>query len=410
MLQPIKFLSGIAVLIFLITSCGNNSGENEKTTPKQDSLLSTDTLVEETPVPKETKPAEKPKTIKQSTSPEAKQPPMQKVIPPRLKISNPLSSWVDNATKKRILDFVKAVTTKGSASYVDFDKRIAVFDNDGTLWSEKPTYFQIEFVLYRIRQMAPNHPEWKRDKLIKAAMNHDLETLRKKYGANGLGRLLQITQSGMTPEAFEKTVVEWLDNARHPETGHLFKEMVYRPMIELIDYLEAENFQVYLVTGAELDFVRSMSEELFHIPRNHIIASFQKLDYSQENGKIVLTKSPEHSQVIDGPEKVVGIQQIIGMKPLLAAGNSDGDLAMLSWCASRRGKSLPILIHHTDSIREWAYDKNTRTGRASKILMDAIQNSWLVVDMAADWKYIYYNEKNEAGATVSSTDKEQENE
>jgi phosphoserine phosphatase len=385
-----------SVLLFLAASCCNDNQGTERK-PLADTLINADATAGNSEADRDA--GEKSSQASAKPKKEDRVPPMpKKPEPKRRPIANPLSSWQDNAHKQRIIDYVKSTTTKGSKSFIDYDRRIAVFDNDGTLWSEKPTYFQIEFVFYRIKQMAPEHPEWKRDRLIKMAINHDLDGLRKKYGAPGIGRLLQITQTGMTPAAFEKIVRQWLNNARHPETGQLYRDMVYRPMVELVDYLKANNFQVYLVSGAELDFVRAMSEDIFHIPKNHVIASWQKLELKVKNGQYKMIKTAEHLNVIDSENKPVAIQQFIGIQPVIAVGNSDGDLDMLAWCATNTLKNLPIVIHHTDSLREWAYDKVSKVGVADKILVKAKQKSWLVVDMAKDWKVIYYgtNGKNPA--------------
>jgi phosphoserine phosphatase len=394
----------IGILMFLAAACCNN-----KQGPKPKTDVDTLIIVQENDNG-DAGSASLEKSSKAKSKKEAHVPPMpKKPEPKRRMIANPLSSWQDNAHKKRIIDYVQSTTTKGSKSFINHKRRIAVFDNDGTLWSEKPTYFQIEFVFYRIKQLAPKHPEWKRDRLIKMAINHDLDGLRKKYGAPGIGRLLQITQTGMTPSEFESIVREWLNTARHPETGRLYRDMVYRPMVELVDYLKANNFQVYLVSGAELDFVRAMSEDIFHIPKNHVIASWQKLEVQEKNGEYKMIKTAEHLNMIDGKNKPVAIQQFIGIKPVLAVGNSDGDLDMLAWCATNDLKNLPIVIHHTDSIREWAYDKDSKVGVANKVLKRARKQSWLVVDIAKDWKMIFYGTDEKDAAISQNTDEDATN-
>ena len=308
---------------------------------------------------------------------------------------DPLPSWNDSDSKSRITDFVTGVTTPGSADYVPSENRIATFDNDGTLWSEKPTYFQIEFVLYRIRQLAPQHPEWKKDKLVQAALRHDLETLRKKYGAKGIVKLMAFAQAGITTGEYEKIVHKWITTAKHPITGRLYTEMIFQPMLELIRYLQENDFKVYIVSGGGIDFMRVWAEKVYGIPRQHILGSIGKLDYEKENGKPVLVKTNDIFFVNDGPGKPVAIHQIIGEKPLIAFGNSDGDLQMLEWCDANKKRSLPAYIHHTDAKREWAYDRKSQIGTLDKGLDEAAQKGWLVVDMKRDWNVIYpYEMKN----------------
>ncbi|NOX86775.1 MAG: haloacid dehalogenase-like hydrolase [Chlorobi bacterium] len=300
-----------------------------------------------------------------------------------------LPSWNNTKSKETIINFVKTVTTVGSKSYVAPENRIATFDNDGTLWSEKPTYFQVEFVLYRIKQLAPRHPEWKKDKLIQAALNHDLETMRKKYGAKGLVKLMAIAEEGITTDEFEKIVKKWITTAKHPITGKLYTEMVYQPMLELIRYLQDKDFKVYIVSGGGIDFMRVWAESVYGIPREHILGSIGKLEYEKVKGKPVLIKSSEILFVNDGAGKPMSIHQFIGKKPILSFGNSDGDIQMLEWCDANKNNNLPAFIHHTDAKREWAYDRNSRIGTLNKGLDEAAKKDWLVVDMKKDWKVIH---------------------
>ena len=315
------------------------------------------------------------------------------------RLNDPLPSWNDMKTKHRIIDFVKTVSTRDSSGYIKQADRIAVFDNDGTLWSEQPTYFQIEFVLYRIKQMAPKHPKWKKDKLIQAAIKHDLKTLRKKYGAKGLGKLMAITQSGMTTGEFERIVQNWIKNARHPITGKLYSEMVFQPMLELIGYLKDNGFKVYIVSGGGIDFMRAWTKDVYGIPKERVIGSYQELEYKKVNGKPVLIKMPDILFVDDNEGKVKAIHRVIGKKPVIAFGNSDGDLQMLEWCAANKYKSLSAYVHHTDAKREWAYDRKSNIGALNQGLDVATANNWLIVDMKNDWKVIHPFELN--GQTVS---------
>ncbi len=293
------------------------------------------------------------------------------------------------------MDFVNGATDESGANYVPVDDRVAVFDNDGTLWSEQPTYFQIEFIFHRIRLLAPQHPKWEKDKLMQAAINHDLETLRQKYGAEGLGKLMAIAQAGVTTDEFEAVVREWIQTAKHPTTGRLVSRIVFQPMLELIEYLKNKDFRVYIVSGGGLDFMRAWAEEVYGIPRENVLGSLPKYKFERVDDKPVLMKIPEILFVNDQEGKPMTIHYAIGKKPLIAFGNSDGDLQMLEWCDARDGKSLPAYIHHTDSKREWAYDRDSRIGTLNKGLDAAAEHGWLVVDMKKDWKVIYPGERNE---------------
>ena len=302
---------------------------------------------------------------------------------------DPLPSWNNTKSKERIINFVKTVTAEGTTEYIPPQDRIATFDNDGTLWSEKPTYFQVEFVLYRIKQLAPWHPEWKKDKLIQAAIKRDLKKLREKYGAEGLGKLMAIAQSGMTTDEFEKIVRNWINKAKHPISGKLYSEMVFQPMLELIDYLHDNDFKVYIVSGGGIDFMRAWTEEVYDIPGDRVLGSLTHLQYKKVKGKPVLIKSPEILFVNDQAGKPKTIHRFIGKKPIISFGNSDGDLQMLEWCASSKYMNLQAFIHHTDAKREWAYDRNSSTGTLSIGLDAAANRGWLVVDMKNDWKVIH---------------------
>jgi len=300
-----------------------------------------------------------------------------------------LSSWNNTKTKRRIIDFVKNVTTKNSSNFVQPKDRIAVFDADGTLWAEYPTYFQIEFVLYRIKKLLPEHPEWKKDELIQTVIKHDLKVLREKFGAKGLGKLMAISQQDMTTEEFEITVVDWYNNGINSLTGMPFSKMVYQPIKQLIKYLKQYDFKIYLVANSGNDFLQPISEKAFGIKKEHIIGSYGKLKYQKIDKNPVLIKSPEIEFANDGENKVIAIHRKIGKKPLIAIGNADGDLQMLEWCASNEKINLPLFIHHTDKKREWAYDRESRVGKLDNGLDEANRKNWLIVDMAKDWKTIY---------------------
>jgi len=304
------------------------------------------------------------------------------------RIKDPLPSWNDTKSKNRIIEFVKIVTDKESPNYIPPAERIATFDNDGTLWSEQPIYFQLYFVFDRIKALAPSHPKWKKDKLIQAVIDNNLKKVRK-YGAEGLGKLMALTQAGMTTEEFDPIVQQWFKTARHPITGKKFSDMVFQPMLELINFLKENDFKVYIVSGGGIDFMRPWTEKAYGIPKEQVIGSRQKLEYTKVNGKPVLMKLTDIEFVDEAANKVIAIYQIIGKKPVLSFGNSDGDLQMLEWTWSGKGKRLSAYIHHTDAKREWAYDRNSKVGTLDKGLDEAAEKGWLVVDMKKDWEVIH---------------------
>ena len=305
-----------------------------------------------------------------------------------VKEEDPLPSWNDGPAKGRIMLFVDAVTDENGPGYVKPSYRIATFDQEGTLWAEKPFYFQIEYMFDRIVEMAPKHPEWKKDKLIQAVLSNDIEKIHKA-GAEGLYRLSVITQSGLTVSEYSGIILRWINTAKHPSTGRYYKDMVYKPMLELIRYLQKNDFKVYIVTEGGLGFVRPWVEEVFGIPKENVIGSRRKLEYEEKNGKHILMRDPEIEFVNDKVNKVISIVQIIGKRPLIAFGNSDNDIEMLQWTSEGNGKRLVGLIHHTDDKREWAYDKNSKVGMLNRGLKNAKKNNWLVVDMKNDWKSIF---------------------
>jgi len=304
------------------------------------------------------------------------------------KIMDPLISWNDTKTKRRIVAFVKSVTDKNSLNYVKPVDRIAVFDQEGTLWPEKPLYFQIEFMFDRIQQMAPDHPEWKKDRIVKAALERNQEKI-KKFGGEGLFKLSMLTQSNMTVKEYNSIILEWINNSKHPETGKLYKNMVYKPMIDLFRYLKENRFKIYIVTESGYGFIRPWVEQVYGIPKEQVIASRRRLKWKEVNGKHVLMRDPEILFINDKANKVVSIEQIIGKRPIMAFGNSDNDLFMLQWTSEGDGKSLAGVIHHTDGDREWAYDKDSKIGHLDKALSEAKDKDWVVVDMKNDWAEIY---------------------
>jgi len=301
---------------------------------------------------------------------------------------DPLPSWNDTKTKNRIIDFVKSVTDRNSPDYVAPGNRIAAFDQEGTLWPEKPLYFQIEFMFDRIKQLAPEHPEWKKNKLVKAALDRDVEKIQRA-GAEGLFKLSTLTQANMTVEQYNDIILDWINTSKHPTTGRLYKDMVYKPMVELFEYLKDNKFKVYIVTESGLGFIRPWVEQVYGIPKEQVIGSRRRLKWIEQDGKHSLMRDQEILYINDKVNKVISIEQIIGKKPLISVGNSDNDIFMLQWTDEGSGKRLAGLIHHTDAEREWAYDKNSKIGHLEKGLQLAGNNNWMIVDMKNDWKVIY---------------------
>jgi hypothetical protein len=302
--------------------------------------------------------------------------------------SDPLPSWHEGAVKKSITDFVEAVTTEGSPSFVPEADRIATFDNDGNLWSEQPMYFQLQFAIDRVRAMAPDHPEWKGKQPFEALMAGDMEALMAE-GEAGLVKLVMASHAGMTTEAFEASVREWMKTARHPRFDQPYNGLVYQPMLELLDYLRANGFTTFIVSGGGIDFMRPWTEEVYGIPPQQVVGSSIKTEFDYNDGNPVIRKLPELDFIDDKAGKPVAIHKFIGKKPIFASGNSDGDLQMLQYTASNPRASFMLYLHHTDSEREWAYDRDSHIGRLDKGLDEAREKGWTVIDMKTDWKVIY---------------------
>jgi phosphoglycolate phosphatase-like HAD superfamily hydrolase len=297
-----------------------------------------------------------------------------------------LPSWNETPARKAIVDFVERITSESSADYVPPDERIAVFDNDGTLWAEQPVYFQVAFTIDRIKVMAQEHPEWKDTEPFKSVLEGRFKDVAD---AKNIASLMMAAHSGMTTEEFSRTVLDWINTARHPATGKPYTEMVYKPMIEVLEYLRANGFKTYIVSGGGVEFMRPWVSKAYGIPPEQVIGSRGKLKLEERNGKPVLLKLPEIDLIDDGPGKPVGIQQVIGRRPIAAFGNSDGDLNMLEWTAAGEGPRFCMLVHHTDAAREWAYDRNSKIGKLDRALDEANRKRWTVVDMKADWKSVF---------------------
>jgi phosphoserine phosphatase len=310
---------------------------------------------------------------------------------PRVEVtagSNPLPSWNDGAAKQNIIDFVGRVTESGGADFVQPAQRIAVFDNDGTLWSEQPIYVQAQFVIDRIKALAPRHPEWRQKEPFASLLNGDRKSVAA-FGEAGVASLMVATHSGMTTDEFEHTVSDWIASARHPKTGRLYTEMLYQPMLELLAYLRANGFKTFIVSGGGIEFMRPWTERAYGVPPEQVIGSSGGLIFEMRDGKPVIAKLPTIALNDDKEGKPVGIQRHIGRRPIAAFGNSDGDLEMLQWTCTETGPHLCLIVHHTDADREWAYDRNSRIGKLDKALDEASRDGWTVVDMKNDWKTVF---------------------
>ncbi|WP_409934798.1 HAD family hydrolase [Rhizobium leguminosarum] len=302
-----------------------------------------------------------------------------------------LASWNDTAAKARIMDFVKATTTEGSEGYVAPADRIAVFDNDGTLWSEQPVYNQLAFVFDRVKALAPEHPEWKTKEPYKSVLAGDLKGVAEN-GQKGLVDLLTVTHAGMTTDQFSKIVADWFASAKHPKTGMPYDEMTYLPMRELLDYLRANGFKTFVVSGGGVEFMRPMTEKMYGIPPEQVVGSTIATEYAMVGDVPVLNRLPKIDFVDDGKGKPVGINTFIGRKPIFVAGNSDGDYEMLRWVAAR-SPGFAMIVHHTDGDREVAYDRKSAVGKLDKALDEAGRRNWLVVDMKTDWNKVFAFER-----------------
>lgn len=305
---------------------------------------------------------------------------------------DPLPSWNEGKTKESIVAFVKRVTENDSPEFVPPAERIATFDNDGTLWAEQPLYFQFLFAIDRVKAQAPEHPEWKGKEPYKSLLAGDMKGALAD-GERSLMEIMAVAHSNMTTEEFEPIVKSWLATAKHPTTGQPYTQMAYQPMIELLAYLRANGFKTFIVSGGGIDFMRAFAENVYGIPPEQVIGSTGKLKYELRDGKPVLVKLPALEFLDDKEGKPIAIQRIIGRRPIVAFGNSDGDLQMLQWTCASNAARLCVYIHHTDAAREWAYDRTSSIGRLDKGLDEATATGWTVVDMKKDWKNIFPSPK-----------------
>ena len=303
-------------------------------------------------------------------------------------VADPLPSWNEGQAKRAIVDFVQRVTTGGGADFVSVPERIAVFDNDGTLWIEQPMYVQLAFALDRVKALAPKRPDWKDKQPFKAALEGDLKTIAAG-GEHALLELVMATHAGMTTDEFAQVVKDWLVTAKHPRFNRPYTDLVYQPMLELLIYLRTNGFKTCIVSGGGIEFMRPWTEKVYGIPPEQVIGSSIKTRFELNDGKPVLVRLPEINFIDDKAGKPVGIHMHIGRKPIAAFGNSDGDLQMLQWTTAGSGARFGLIVRHTDAEREYVYDRQSSIGRLDKALEEAERRGWTVVDMMRDWKVIF---------------------
>ena len=310
------------------------------------------------------------------------------LVLPALARADALPSWNDGAVKSRLVGFVEQVTDPESSSYVPPAERIAVFDNDGTLWAERPVYFQLLFALDRVKALAPKHPEWKSEEPFASLLKDDLEGALAG-GEQAVAKIVMATHAGMTTTEFARIVRDWLATARHPVTKRPYTEMVYQPMLELLGLLRANGFRTFIVSGGGVEFLRPWAEQVYGVPPEQVVGSSIEVKYEVRDGEPVLTRLPEINFVNDGAGKPVGIHRHIGRRPILAFGNSDGDFEMLEWTTTGEGPRLGLLVHHDDAGREFAYDRQSHVGRLERGLDEAGKRGWVLVSMKGDWRTIH---------------------
>lgn len=302
--------------------------------------------------------------------------------------ADPLPSWSDTAPKQAIKAFVEKVTKPGSPDFIPPPERIAVFDNDGCLWSEQPMYFQAFFIFDRIKVLAPEYPEWSEKEPFASVLKGDVKAALAG-GEKALIEMAMATHAGMSTVEFEKIVNHWVATAKHPTTGKLYTEMVYQPMLEVLAYLRANGFKTFIVSGGGIEFMRPWAERVYGIPPEQVIGSSIKTKYEVRDGEPVIVRLPDLNFIDDKEGKPIGILEHIGRRPLMAFGNSDGDFQMLEWTTSGSGPRFGLLVHHTDGEREWAYDRDSHVGKLNKGLDEGPERGWIIVSMKDDWKEVF---------------------
>jgi phosphoglycolate phosphatase-like HAD superfamily hydrolase len=302
--------------------------------------------------------------------------------------ADPLPSWNAGPARDAIVRFVERVTRPGGAEFVPPAQRIAVFDNDGTLWSEQPMYVQLAFAIDRVKALAPQHPAWKTRQPFQAVLEEDLKALAAS-GERGILELVMASHAGMTTDEFAAIVRDWLARARHPRFQRPYPELVFQPMLELLAYLRANGFQTWIVSGGGVEFLRVFAEDVYGVPPQQVVGSSIATEFQLRDGRPVLVRLPKLDFLDDKAGKPVGIHKSIGRRPLAAFGNSDGDLQMLQWTTLGAGPGFGLLVHHTDAEREWAYDRDSAFGRLDAALDEAAKRGWTVVDVKRDWRVVY---------------------
>ena len=304
---------------------------------------------------------------------------------------DPLPSWNEGPAKAAILKFVREVTTPGTPNFVPPNERIATFDNDGTLWCEMPIYTQFAFAIDRVKELAPQHPEWKDKQPFKAVLENDKAAIIAS-GELGLVEIVMASHAGMTPGDFERIVRDWLATARHPRFKRPYTSLAYQPMLELLAYLRANEFKTFIVSGGGIEFMRPWTERVYGIPPYQVVGSSIKTKYELRGDTPILMRLPEVNFIDDKQGKPIGINEYIGRRPIAAFGNSDGDYEMLRWTTAGDGPRFGLIVHHTDAVREYAYDYPSPVGQLKRALDEAPQRGWTVVSMKDDWKTIFPEE------------------
>jgi phosphoserine phosphatase len=304
------------------------------------------------------------------------------------KAQDPLPSWNEGPAKKAIVEFVAAVTDKNGKDFVKPADRIATFDNDGTLWVEYPMYTQVLFAFDRVKELAPQHPEWKTKQPFKALLEGDMKTVGAS-GMKGLMEIIMATHSGMTAAEFETTVLNWLSTHKQPKFKRLYTESVYQPQLELLAYLRANGFKTFIVSGGGIAFMRPITEKTYGIPPEQVVGSRVVTEFQIKDGKPALVRMPKIDFINDKAGKPVGIYEHIGRRPILAFGNSDSDMQMIEYTMAGEGRRLGLFVHHTDADREYAYDRESHVGTLDKALDRADAMGWIIVNMKKDWKRVF---------------------
>lgn len=299
-----------------------------------------------------------------------------------------LPSWKDGPTKQAIISFVEKVTKEGGPDFVRPALRIATFDNDGTLWVEKPMYTQVVFAIDRVQTLAPQHPEWKTEEPYKSLLAGDMKAVLSE-GEKAAMKIIMSSHANLTTDEFTQICNNWIRTAKHPRFDRLYTKLVYQPMLEVLAYLRKNNFKTFIVSGGGIDFMRPWTQRVYGIPPQQVVGSSIKVQYEMQDGKPVLYRIPDVDFIDDGPGKPVGIYRFIGRRPIIAFGNSDGDLQMLQWTTMEKGPRLGLIVHHTDAEREYAYDRDSDVGRLDKALDQAPQRGWILIDMKNDWRTMF---------------------